>query len=103
MNSQPAYGYHMTVFRLRWTQSSHNLLRRERHGIEGLMIHSKDNIVRPPWGEEMEEALMEQRRRLLSAPSTPRSSHSRVKIAVGIGVVAPLSLLGAWALYQLLV
>jgi len=51
----------------------------------------------------MEEALMEQRRRLLAAPSTPRSSHSRVKIAVGIGVVAPLALLGAWALYRLLV
>ena len=73
------------------------------HGIEELMIHSKDNIVQPPWGEEMEEALMEQRRRLLTVPSTLRSSHSRVKIAVGIGIVTPVALLGAWALYRLFV
>lgn len=73
------------------------------NAIEELMIHSKDNIVRPPWGEEMEEALMEQRRRLLAVPSPPRSLHSRVKIAVRIGVGASAALLGARALYRLFV
>ena len=63
------------------------------------MIDSKKNIV-PPGGKDMEEALLEQRRRLMEVQATPRPVNTAAKTAVEIGVAVSLTLMGVWMLYM---